>query len=572
MVLQYLVQNSKYAFRERDESQKIRVGTAAALLTSFIADADVITDWIYFIEIIHRDDEEEPVPTWVRVLQHASCICGTISYLAISSDGRLMDWIRQAVWYFAWSIIWVVEIIFYWIPAITINLITFKKISLDDVGWCFYIDETFDRARHKLDAFFDHGFRMSGGSLLMIGIFTEDVPQIIVTFLVEDAIGSLVGNEGISQSAYLNLIIAMFDILHKLAEAWDDRKLFIGMGTGIRTFIGHTNLIWSLTSAGMNQILSASWDGTARLWDIRSGRTIQTFDLDEKGWYGSIAKLGEERIVSTSLKDNGKIKIFDLRSGRCVKTIDDCCNRRCTVVSNDSAYILTSQKNDITGWDTATLEPVQTYKKRADCLLIIDNHRFISSNFSEGEEGYPTLWDVTSGNQLLYFIVEQTRENKITTMCKNNVDSFLVVCWNGHIRKTWIGMFAITHPEPIKTMTIDGKDIYSLTSVDDDRFVACATNSQTAKLWDFPTGTCLQKFIGHSNFISDIAYLPEQMAIATSSADQTVKLWQIRDCTSARGNTSFLNYNRHSGSSRSRGTRGLNLLEEVNDAANAIAL
>lgn len=538
MVLQYAVQNSeKYAFRRRDEVQKARVATAAALLTSFIADADVVTDWLYFAEILSRggdnDEEDPPVPSWIRALQLASCVCGTLSWLAISSDGRLMEWLRRAAWWIAWSCLRVTRIAFYDIPRPILKRISCGNVDLRYSVCCggrINIREVLGRAEHKLDAFFGDGFRISSGGLLMVGIVTEDLPQIVVTFLIEDAMGSFGGGKGISRSAYLNLVLAIFDVLHKLASAWDDWKLYIGTGTGIRTYTRHTGLVLSLASVGPDRIVSASHDGTARLWDIATGKTVTAFDLGGRGWAGTVAKLGNDRILTTS--SSCGMNIFDIDSGKCLKSIsiNDGCNATCTVVTNNGKHFLTSKKesNEITKWDAYTLEAVKTYQKEADSLVTLDNDQLVSSNNTEGEEGYPVLWNVASGDIIRYFNIVKCN-SKVTAMCKYDAGSFLVASVNREDTGIVIDMFTVGQSYPIKTTTIAGNEVYLIASVDDDRFVTCewmAENS-TVDLWEFSSGTRLHTFRGHSGPIYDILYLPEEGKIATASYDSTVKIWPV---------------------------------------------
>ena len=71
--------------------------TAKALLSSSIADGDVLTDWIYFFDII-ENASDNAIPQWLILLQLVSCICGTMSWLAVGTDGRAVKWIRYLFW------------------------------------------------------------------------------------------------------------------------------------------------------------------------------------------------------------------------------------------------------------------------------------------------------------------------------------------------------------------------------------------------------------------------------------------------------------------------------------------
>ncbi len=504
--------------------QKAGVYTAAALLTSLIADADVVTDWVYFFEIINRGDygDEDSIPSWIRVFQLVSCICGTISWIAIARDGRFMEWCRKTTWWSIWACFYILKFMFCVIPDIVIRCFTFGRFEMYDC--CVDIDKVFDGLLIEVNT---DGFRISSGGLLIVGIMTEDLPQTIVTFLVEDAVGALGNNKGISNSAYLNLVLAIFDILHKLAAAWDDRNLYIGTGTGAQTYYGHTKSVHSLAHVGLNQIVTASTDGRAILWDTVKGKLIKTFELDEQSWHGTVVRVGDDKFVTVSSNLHGQIKSFSVESGECTKTIFSGSNAKCTVGSENGNFFLTAKQgdtNEITRWDTDTLEPIQRYPKRADHLVIINDNRFVSVSNSFEEDNHPTLWDMNTGNQIHYFNTEH-KNRDIVAMCNHSSDSFLLAYWHG--ADTCIELFTIDQAEPREIMTIEETHIdSSLTYVSDSKFATCHEDNSAA-LWDFSTGTRLCTYEGHTSWINDVVYLREKRVIVTASNDHAVKVWPI---------------------------------------------
>ncbi len=63
------------------------------------------------------------------------------------------------------------------------------------------------------------------------------------------------------------------------------------------------------------------------------------------------------------------------------------------------------------------------------------------------------------------------------------------------------------------------------TTVEVEQMFASASADQTLRLWDVPTGRCLQTWQGHSQSVQSIAFHPHEPVLASGSADQTVKLW-----------------------------------------------
>ena len=90
-MIEFAVQNiPSLAFRKRSEEEMKVISTAMALLSSLIADTDLITDWLYFAQIT-KDAESSGVPEWALTLQFVSCICGSLAWFTIASDGRALD-------------------------------------------------------------------------------------------------------------------------------------------------------------------------------------------------------------------------------------------------------------------------------------------------------------------------------------------------------------------------------------------------------------------------------------------------------------------------------------------------
>eukprot|EP00559_Dactyliosolen_fragilissimus_P005524 CAMPEP_0184871734 /NCGR_PEP_ID=MMETSP0580-20130426/40891_1 /TAXON_ID=1118495 /ORGANISM="Dactyliosolen fragilissimus" /LENGTH=86 /DNA_ID=CAMNT_0027374437 /DNA_START=490 /DNA_END=747 /DNA_ORIENTATION=- len=73
-----------------DES-KTKDPSANFLLSSFIADGDLVTDWMYFVDI-WTNASKDMIPQWLLNLQMISCIFGTIAWFTISTDGRVIQW------------------------------------------------------------------------------------------------------------------------------------------------------------------------------------------------------------------------------------------------------------------------------------------------------------------------------------------------------------------------------------------------------------------------------------------------------------------------------------------------
>ena len=281
------------------------------MLSSTVADADVVTDLIYFFEIFHNNNED--IPQWMLTLQLISCIFGTLSWLSVATDGRLVYWLKAAL---LWSIVILLFIIY--VPILFLNENIIKKCLGDDSKvYNFIFGLGLWMKGHLTEPLIDSTYYKPSFSsstlLLFFGILLEDIPQFIVTFIIEDKIRSDDPTGRISQTATLNLTLAIFDdILHKIAEALDLLNDVHNVGYKYKKWIkAHTDLICSLSVAGGNRILSASQDDTIKLWNITKGKFKQICEFKCGSPVYDAVAIGSSEIMAAYWDDKIHVLSFE---------------------------------------------------------------------------------------------------------------------------------------------------------------------------------------------------------------------------------------------------------------------
>lgn len=70
--------------------------------------------------------------------------------------------------------------------------------------------------------------------------------------------------------------------------------------------------------------------------------------------------------------------------------------------------------------------------------------------------------------------------------------------------------------------------VWSVTFSPDGQILASSSNDQTIRLWDVQTGQCLKILQGHTNWVRSVLFSPDGQTLISGSEDETTKLWCIR--------------------------------------------
>ena len=219
---------------------------ANELLTSFVADIDLITDWVFFYEVVQKNGTEDEVHIGIRVFQILSCIAGSIAWSIIATNGWVLILLWTILRQIAYFLVRPIAFILYYVilylimmPMSAVFFLLFKLFEFMKVpifaNWMKEASDELKKERQDFsetfeDRFYtliepitdavDEGIHISAGWVLLLGVIFEDIPQVVITFLIED-----VDDTGeIGTTAMMNLVLAGFDILFKCADAWDSRK------------------------------------------------------------------------------------------------------------------------------------------------------------------------------------------------------------------------------------------------------------------------------------------------------------------------------------------------------------
>jgi WD40 repeat protein/CHAT domain-containing protein len=224
------------------------------------------------------------------------------------------------------------------------------------------------------------------------------------------------------------------------------------------------------------QILTASWDKTARLWDTK-GNLLTVF----RGHEGEVIS---------------------------------------AIFSPDGRQILTASWDKTARlWDTSgnLLAVFQGHKNSLESAVFSPDGRKILTN-SGAHWDAMRVWD-TKGNLLAEF---QGHEGYVNSaVFSPDGRQILTASWDKTAR--------LWNTKGNLLAEFQGHEGYVNSAVfsPDGRQILTASNDQTARLWD-TKGNLLVEFRGHEGYVNSAVFSPDGRQILTASNDQTTRLWDTK--------------------------------------------
>ena len=243
--------------------------------------------------------------------------------------------------------------------------------------------------------------------------------------------------------------------------------------------VGHTDVVGSAVfSPDGTKVLTRSWDKTARLWDVNSGKLIHTLEGHEAEVYSAVFSPDGSKILTS-----GKtVKLWDSCNGKLIRTfINWHINREqdiyAAIFSPDGSKIL-------------------THSFRYACLF----------NSSSGE----LIW-MTENSDQIGSAAFSPNGRKIVIASWDNVISILSIR-SGKTINVLSG-----HDDSVRSAVFDntGKKILS------------ASYDGTAVLWNSKRGKIIQRFEKHTDVIESAVFSADGLKVLTASRDNTACIFEI---------------------------------------------
>jgi WD40 repeat protein len=310
-----------------------------------------------------------------------------------------------------------------------------------------------------------------------------------------------------------------------LTGSWDRTAVLSDVSTGktLRIFKGHDDHVTSVAfSPDGKRVLTGSRESRAILWDVSNGNRLVTFEGRYEATVASIALSPDERLLAAGYRD-GKAALWDTATGTGLGTLDTQQRFLASVAfSPDGKQMLTGSMDGAILWNSVTRDKLRTFKGSVQSAAFSpDGKTVVTWDYAWSGEPFaraPMLWDAATGAKLRTF----KAENRTETCLAFSPDGkqILIAYYNGTV-----GLWDAATGNKLGTFKEDRGTVTSVAFSPDGKCVLTGFGNGTALLWSAGMKEKLREFAGHKSYVQSVAFSPDGKQVLTGSKEQTIVLW-----------------------------------------------
>lgn len=262
------------------------------------------------------------------------------------------------------------------------------------------------------------------------------------------------------------------------AEMWD-----LGSRRPVLRYSPHGAVASAVVSPDGKLVATGSWDHSAKIWDIATGRAIRKLDGGHAGYINSVAFSPDGKELLTA-SDDGTARLWNVASGKPTGVIFKGHTARVleATYSPDGTRVLTvSGDKTARLWDRATGQPIGAPLTGHTWAVLCGEFSADGKQIVTGSQDKTAIvWDASTGQKLRVL--------------------------EGHTASVTSAAFS---PDGSRVVT--------------------GSQDNSAKLWDAAKGKEILSLPGHTQEVTSVSFSPDGLNVLTSSRDGTAIIWLAKD-------------------------------------------
>ena len=307
--------------------------------------------------------------------------------------------------------------------------------------------------------------------------------------------------------------------------SWDDTARIWDVATGksLAALQGHENFVTSVAfSPDGTHLATGSYDDTARIWDIATGESIAVLQGHER-LVTSVAFSPDGTRLATG-SDDGTARIWDVETGEPFVVLQGHEGFVNDVAFSPDGTRLATGSGDGTAriWDLETGEGLAVLQGHESIVWSVafspDGTRLATGSVDRTAR----IWDLKSGEGLAV-LQGHEGEGEVSSVAFSPDGTRLAT---GSVDRT-ARIWDLETGEPIAVLQGHEGFVTSVAFSPDGTRLATGSVDRTARIWDLKSGEPVAVLQGHANSVNSVAFSPDGIRLATGSLDRTARIWDL---------------------------------------------
>ena len=316
-----------------------------------------------------------------------------------------------------------------------------------------------------------------------------------------------------------------------LAAAGDDETIRlwnVETGDERQPLRGHDDWVSAVTFVDNSTLASASYDETVRLWNVKTGECWKTLERHAGAVY-SVAFSANDAEMLVSAGEDGTVRLWDLKQIRDVgrsqprETLAPQTGAIYSVAYDGTTLASANEDSTATLWEVRRGKKTQIRQTLTDHLGPVNSVSLspVSNRFaSAGSDGRAFVRDATSENE-----IARSSEGPVQSLVASPVGKAFASISQEGVVKVWSNIEDASQ-QPVQVGPATQASCVALSP--DGRTLAWGRNA-TVTLWDWQETTSLETpFETHADEVTALAFKNENV-LAVGFEDGTIEMWNVQN-------------------------------------------
>ncbi|MCF6437232.1 pentapeptide repeat-containing protein [Pseudoalteromonas sp. MMG022] len=295
-------------------------------------------------------------------------------------------------------------------------------------------------------------------------------------------------------------------------------RVLLGLANKQIAVSGHVEHVKDSAALGDGvTIVTASYDGTLRVWNSQTGECLKVLQGHPSGVLACTV-LGDGITIVSVSHNGGELRLLDGQSGKCLKVIQGSEKPvvDCALLSDGITLVSADYNGTLRRWNTNTGECSNMLELGLlgvfGCSVLGDDKRIVLYSADYGLR----IWDCETGECLQKLVAHS---DMVQTCAVLGDGQTIISASSDHTLRLWDSQTGVC----LQTIDVE-TTIYSISVLGDGVTVACC-GRYGVELWNTNTGECVRKLNGDSCSIINCTVSKDGKTLVTLNADGTARVW-----------------------------------------------